>query len=102
MRSRRRTGRAAIALVVVLALLAAACSGDDDASGEPATSTTTTVAATAGTVPSEECDPGDPASVETAPVEGVPSDLTVTSFDGTAIRAHWFPTDGAGDEPAPT
>ncbi len=28
-------------------------------------------------------------------VAGVPSDWTITSFDGTKIRAHWFPAPGA-------
>ena len=42
-------------------------------------------------------------AVETAPVDGVDSDLTMTSFDGTEIRLHWFPVEGASaDEPAPT
>ncbi len=37
-----------------------------------------------------------------AEVAGTPSDLDVTSFDGTRIRAHWFPLEGAGEgEPAP-
>ena len=29
--------------------------------------------------------------VVAAPITGVPSDWDVTSFDGTVIRAHWFP-----------
>ena len=37
------------------------------------------------------------------PVPGVPSDWTITSFDGTKIRAHWFPVAGASPtHPAPT
>jgi ABC-2 type transport system ATP-binding protein len=32
----------------------------------------------------------------------VPSDLTLTSFDGTLIRIHWFPTPSASAAPAPT
>jgi ABC-2 type transport system ATP-binding protein len=31
------------------------------------------------------------ATVTATPVAGVPSDWDVTSFDGTVIRAHWFP-----------
>jgi ABC-2 type transport system ATP-binding protein len=38
-----------------------------------------------------------------APVPGVSSDWTITSFDGTQIRAHWFPVAGASARhPAPT
>jgi len=36
------------------------------------------------------------------PVAGVPSDRDITSFDGTLIRAHWFPVELAGGKPAPT
>ncbi len=43
------------------------------------------------------------APVVAAPVPGVPSDWTITSFDGTKIRAHWFPVAGATPQrPAPT
>jgi ABC-2 type transport system ATP-binding protein len=35
-------------------------------------------------------------------VPGVASGWTVTSFDGTPIRAHWFPVDLPGGQPAPT
>jgi ABC-2 type transport system ATP-binding protein len=38
-----------------------------------------------------------------APVDGSPSDLDLTSFDGTTIRVHWFPVEGASaDAPKPT
>src|SRR6202020_176179 len=41
--------------------------------------------------------------VQAAPVAGVPSDWTITSFDGTKIRAHWFPVSGAdAAHPRPT
>ncbi len=43
------------------------------------------------------------APVAATPVPGVPSDWTITSFDGTKIRAHWFPVAGASPaHPAPT
>ncbi|MBV8463058.1 MAG: alpha/beta hydrolase, partial [Acidimicrobiales bacterium] len=43
------------------------------------------------------------APVPAAPVNGVPSDWTLTSFDGTKIRVHWFPKPGASAaHPAPT
>ena len=43
--------------------------------------------------------------VHAAPVAGVPTDWDITSFDGTVIRAHWFPLStyrpqaGAGTHP---
>ncbi len=38
-----------------------------------------------------------------SPVPDTPSDLNMSSFDGTKIRIHWFPVDGASkDKPAPT
>jgi ABC-2 type transport system ATP-binding protein len=44
--------------------------------------------------------------VHAVPVRGVPTDWKVTSFDGTVIRAHWFPLSvydpGAGPGPHPT
>jgi len=41
--------------------------------------------------------------VVATPVAGVGSDWTITSFDGTRIRAHWFPLPGATPaHPAPT
>ncbi len=43
------------------------------------------------------------ADVRADPVAGSPSDYTLTSFDGTPIRIHWFPADGAGaGDPRPT
>jgi ABC-2 type transport system ATP-binding protein len=65
--------------------------------------TTTTVGDAAGGS-GHACDQGAAFDeLEVEPVEGVDSDLTMTSFDGTAIRLHWFPVEGASaDEPAPT
>ena len=36
------------------------------------------------------------------PVPGVPTDSTITSFDGTRIRAHWFPLNRTAAQPVPT
>lgn len=41
------------------------------------------------------CHRPTPAPVQATPVAGVPSNWTITSFDGTKIRAHWFPAPGA-------
>ena len=94
-------------LLIASALLLASCSSDsggsDSAKAEGST-TTTTAAGAAGTAEGHACDQGASMdAVETAPVDGVDSDLTMTSFDGTGIRLHWFPVEGASaDDPAPT
>lgn len=41
--------------------------------------------------------------VQADPVEGMPTDFELASFDGTRIRLHWMPAPGASTEaPAPT
>jgi len=40
--------------------------------------------------------------VHATPVPGSTTDVDVTSFDGTVIRAHWFPVHATGGQPAPT
>lgn len=84
-----------------LCLVAAACSSSgtdaEDAGGAETTTTATDAA------PGNACDQGATTEeVVAAPVEGVASDLTVESFDGTEIRVHWFPAEQTGDEPVPT
>ena len=99
------------AVLIATALLLASCSsGGSDADG--GTTTAGTKAAATSTTLGDEpaatghpCDQGaafDEVTVE--PVEGVASDLTMTSpVDDTDIRLHWFPVEGASaDEPAPT
>jgi ABC-2 type transport system ATP-binding protein len=100
-------GRHALAVLCAATLVAAACSGtgsDDDADGADEGGAAGTGASDAtSTAERPACDREPAATPEAAAVDGVPSDLDVTSFDGTRIRAHWFPVDGAtADEPAPT
>jgi ABC-2 type transport system ATP-binding protein len=88
-----------IVAAAVLLLGSAACSDDDtggDGDGDRAA---------ADAAAERSCDQGatgDGGAV--TPVEGVAGDLTVTSFDGTEIRIHWFPTDTPDEagEPSPT
>ena len=87
-----RTVRVAVVAAVV-ALLGAACTSTEDSSSRddgPAASSTTIV---------RECTPDRPTEVVAAPVTGSTHDLDITSFDGTTIRAHWFPVEGATDVP---
>ena len=92
---------AAIAVAAGFVVASAACSGDDTAGSDDASAADPVDAAAA----ERSCDlgaTGDGGPV--TPVEGVPSDLTVSSFDGTEIRIHWFPTATPDEdgEPAPT
>jgi ABC-2 type transport system ATP-binding protein len=87
--------------LVALAVLAGACSGDDGESSTTSTPGATTTTEVAWSAP--ECEVPDTEPVQSEPVAGVPSDVVVTSFDGTPIRAHWFPhPDATEAEPAPT
>lgn len=102
-RSRRHVRRRIAAALLAAALLAGTACSSDDGDGDGGSSTTTPDVPT-GDASGHTCDQGATIdAVEAVPVDGTPSDLTVTSFDGTEIRAHWFPIDGASaDEPAPT
>jgi ABC-2 type transport system ATP-binding protein len=86
-----------MAVPLLAAGLLAACSTTTPQSsaathqGSPGTAAATTCTRTVTTPP-----------VPATPVAGVPSDWEVTSFNGTKIRAHWFPVDLAGGTPAPT
>jgi ABC-2 type transport system ATP-binding protein len=68
----------------------AACSSSTK-TGAPAPSSTTS--ATTTTTTPEQCTP-KVAKPVVAKVATAPSDWDVTSFDGTKLRAHWFPAPG--------
>lgn len=86
--------RRVLAATAAVALLAA-CSSSDGDGGDAAERPAPT------TEPAPRCTQGATVDdVDAEPVPGVESDLTVTSFDGTPIRAHWFPA--PGDDPVPT
>jgi ABC-2 type transport system ATP-binding protein len=93
-------------VLLALAVVAGACSSSDDTAtgtdSTPASSTSASVGPGAATAP--ECTQEPTISpVEAEPVPDVASDVTITSFDDTEIRAHWFPApDATADSPAPT
>lgn len=96
-----RFGRAMLA-VTAFTLLASGCSSTDRpaAAGDSDTSATSTTTASGAHMCTQRpsLDP-----VVSTPVSDAPHDRTVTSFDGTKIRVHWFPVDGASaTKPAPT
>ena len=100
---RSRRARRLGLLVVATLLVTAGCSSDDDGGSASTTTEFTTTASSQPEAARRDCvAPADLETPLTTPVEGTPSDLTLTSFDGTLIRIHWFPTEGAADEPAPT
>lgn len=102
------TSRAVAASLTALMLLAS-CSSDDDSASSTTTSAIDEATGDPTTQPgdgtvSAECTQEPTVSpVEAEPVPDVESDLTITSFDDTEIRAHWFPApDASSEDPAPT
>ena len=104
----RKAVRLTAAVLVATSLALTGCSSDDDgsskAAGADSSSSTTAAASTDPGYSPPECDQGATTDdVKATPVDGTPSDLTLTSHDGTEIRMHWFPADDVTDEePAPT
>ena len=97
----RRRARAALASLGLVALLTSACSsgGSDSTPTTGLVDTGSTTTITGG----HTCDQGATTTdLQAAPVAGVESDWDVTSFDGTTIRAHWFPTPGSEADRKPT
>ncbi len=81
--------------MVLGAVVLAGCSSSVQGSGTTSTTDATTAAAT--------CHPPAPARPAVGtPVPGTPSDWDVTSFDGTVIRAHWFPVHPGSSQQYPT
>ena len=85
-----RTRSTGLALAVVAALGLAACSSNS--TGAEDTTPASSGGSAAGYVP-PPCRTKRPAPPEVVPVDGVPHDFTMTSFDGTRIRFHWYPLD---------
>ncbi|CAB4879279.1 unannotated protein [freshwater metagenome] len=114
--------RIAVALLAVAAFVPTACSSSGSSTSASTSASTSGNAAgtTAGTAPSASTSPTESSTAGTAaqrpgctrpaadpvsaqPVAGVTSDFDIPSFDGTIIRAHWFPLpSAAADTPAPT
>ena len=78
---------------VVVSLLGALVVGLVSCSSSPTAATSPGAQVVASSSPSQCHQPGATKPVTATPVAGVPSDWNVTSFDGTVIRAHWFPAD---------
>ncbi|HEY7917765.1 MAG TPA: CocE/NonD family hydrolase [Acidimicrobiales bacterium] len=91
---RPRIGVAVLTALLGAALAACSASSSAPASGQQGAAPAT---ARAGCRPPNAAQP-----VEATPVPGTPSDWNVTSFDGTVIRAHWFPVSLPAGKTAPT
>jgi ABC-2 type transport system ATP-binding protein len=91
----------ALLLATVALLASCASTSTKESSGAGAGTPTTATTATAKAWKPAPCriGPSRPTPVAVA-VPGVASDYTLTSFDSTLLRIHWFPT--AGAKPAPT
>ncbi|CAN5459304.1 hypothetical protein BH10ACT1_BH10ACT1_21570 [soil metagenome] len=107
-----RAMRPMVAILVTAALLAG-CSSDGSEGATSASTTTAPRATTTeagggeptegGTASTHGCEQGATGDLGAAErVAGSDTDWTVTSFDGTELRTHWFPTDATDDEPAPS
>lgn len=104
---RSRGWRLVGSVALAATLTAAGCANDTDTASTPTTAASTgddrstTTAGATTTAPERSCDQEPTVSpVEAAPVAATPSDVDVTSFDGTTIRLHWFPA--PGDDRHPT
>ncbi|MEI6403941.1 MAG: CocE/NonD family hydrolase, partial [Actinomycetota bacterium] len=111
-----RSRRVAIAVALSIGLLASACGGDDRSMSSDATTGVvdtiapvvteapgTTAAVDTTAAPSPSCTPPAGRVPLEATDVGNDRDWDIVSFDGTVIRAHWFPVGGGSAEaPAPT
>ena len=86
-------------LAAPLALVAVLLAGWSVSAGADSSSSSTGSAPTTGSTTCHRPHSGAPAAT---PVPSVPSDWDITSFDGTRIRAHWFPLPRSGGATAPT
>ena len=96
--TRARWGRHWVAALLAGVIALAGCA--NEAESKATTTTTAGQDPTTTTTEDRVCDQEPTvAPVPAKPVDGTPSDLDITSFDGTVIRAHWFPADGPGPYP---
>ena len=97
---RRRAIRRSALLGAVLLATLASCSSSSTSS------TSTSRPASGSSTSATTCHRPPARTIRATPVTGTPTDWTVTSFDKTAIRAHWFPhsvfAPGSGAGPHPT
>ena len=83
---------ATVSVLVPTACSSSSSSSSTDVAGTltPAASASTPTTLVATTAP-RECAPPTTPPVVATPVPDIASDYSIASFDGTVIRAHWFP-----------
>lgn len=84
----------------VCAIVAAGCSGSSS-KGAPSTTAKSETSTANGSYARATCSSKAPAQVTATKVAGSATDYDIVSFDGTKIRAHWFPSTAASGK-APT
>jgi ABC-2 type transport system ATP-binding protein len=89
-------------LLVAAGLVATGCSSSTPKATPAAKTSTTNPAHLAGAYTRPACNPPASAPVVATGVPGSSSDVDVVSFDGTLIRAHWFPRPHATGATSPT
>ena len=99
--------KSVVVMLAAAGLVAAGCSSSSKAAGPtttsaPAGAKTAANTLTAGAFTRPACVPKKTAPVVATPVAGSSSDYDIVSFDGTKIRAHWFPRAGAAGTKSPT
>ena len=98
-RTDRRHRRNILVVALAVATTATACSSSPGVTSRAAGPSSTTGAA----YHRPACHPTPPATpVHAVQVPSVASAWTVTSFDGTELRAYWFPVSATGTTRAPT
>lgn len=89
--------------IATISLLAAGCSSSAKTTTTPPTDSTTTTGVAPGAPYTRPACAAKPSTGPAAtPVSGSTSDYDITSFDGTTIRAHWFPVESPAGGSSPT
>ena len=96
-----------VVLLAATCTVAAGCSSSSKAASPTATTAPKPTIITTAPIPGGPyqrpvCTKNGSAPVTVTPVAGSTSDYDVVSFDGTKIRAHWFPVPGSAGSTAPT
>ncbi len=93
--------RRAVIGLAAAAVIAAGCSSTTKAAG-PRPTNTNAPSVPGGNYTRPACPARNAPPVKATRVAGSETDVDVTSFDGTKIRAHWFPTRKLAHGAAPT
>lgn len=99
--ARRRTAALLVASSLLVSLVAGCSKNSTSTTAARSTTTAATSTTAAPKGAGHRCDRRPEAAPKVTSVPEVATDRTMTSFDGTEIRFHWFPTDKTVDGKAP-